>query len=167
VNQDHSRSQAKPRRSGNTVAIIGAFKLLKGLLLLAVATGSLHLLHRDVAETLSPIIADLHIDPQGRHLERPLAALWALDDRALKRIGAGAFFYAALLLTEGVGLLLRQRWAEYFTVLVTGSFIPLELYELAQRATATRMLLLGVNVAVVWYLVVHLASTRRAEGGSN
>jgi uncharacterized membrane protein (DUF2068 family) len=64
-------------------------------------------------------------------------------------------------LIEGVGLLLRQRWAEYFTVLVTGSFVPLELYELTRRSTVTRMLLIGVNVAVVWYLVVHMR--QRAE----
>ncbi len=45
--------------------------------------------------------------------------LLSLDDRKLKAIGAGTFFYAALLLTEGIGLLLRRRWAEYFTVIVT------------------------------------------------
>src|SRR5215470_16145433 len=106
MNDDH-------RRSDGTVMLIGALKLFKGLLLLLVAVGSLHLLHRDIAETLSPIIAELHID-------------------------AGALVYAALLSTEGIGLLLRRRWAEYFTVLVTGSFIPLELYELARRATVTR-----------------------------
>jgi len=150
------------RRSDGTVMLIGALKLFKGLLLLLLAFGSLHLLHRDIAETLSPIIAELHIDPENRHFARALASIWALDDRALKRIGAGAFFYAALLSTEGIGLLLRQRWAEYFTVLVTGSFVPLELYELARRATVTRLLVLAINVAIVWYLVAHIASTRAA-----
>ena len=87
---------------------------------------------------------------------RAVAALLALDDRALKRIGAGTFFYAALLLIEAVGLLWRRRWAEYFTVLGDGSFIPLELYELTRRFTATRLVILSVNVAVVWYLVPHL-----------
>ena len=118
--------------------------------------GAFSLLHRDIADTLAPVIAHLHIDPESRYLGRALAAVGALDDRALKRISAGTFFYAALLLTEGVGLLLRRRWAEYFTVLVTGSFIPLELYELTRRFTATRLIIFGINVAVVWYLVHHL-----------
>jgi len=156
MNEEH-------RRSDRTVMLIGALKLFKGLLLLSVALGSLHLLHRDIAETLSPIIAELHIDPENRHFARPLASIWALDDRALKRIGAGAFFYAALLSTEGIGLLLRQRWAEYFTVLVTGSFIPLELYELARRATMTRLVVLAINVAIVCYLIAHIATTRAAK----
>jgi uncharacterized membrane protein (DUF2068 family) len=61
-----------------------------------------------------------------------------------------------LLLTEGTGLLLRQRWAEYFTVVVTGSFIPLELYELARHVTVPRLIVTGINVAIVWYLIVTL-----------
>jgi len=156
VSQNHPPSGTQPRRSDTTLAIIGAFKLLKGLLLFAVAIGALELLHRDIADTLASLVAHVHIDPENRYLDRALTALWALDDRALRRISAGTFFYAGLLLTEGVGLLLRRRWAEYFTVLVTGSFIPLELYELTRRFTATRLLIIGVNVAVVWYLVHHL-----------
>jgi uncharacterized membrane protein (DUF2068 family) len=156
MSQSGPRVRNEPRLSDGTLAIIGAFKLFKGLLLLGVAIGALHLLHRDIADTLAPLIAHLHIDPESRYLDRALTALWALDDRALKRISAGTFFYAALLLTEGVGLLLRQRWAEYFTVVITGSFVPLELYELARRFTATRLLIIGVNVVIVWYLVRHL-----------
>src|SRR5262245_34900990 len=147
------------------LAIIGGFKLLKGLLLLAVGIGALNLLHRDIADTLGPLISHLHVDPNNRHLNRALEKLWSLDARALKRIGAGTFVYAGLLLTEGVGLLLRRRWAEYFTVLVTGSFIPLELYELARRATVTRLVVLVINVAIVCYLAAHIASTRATERG--
>jgi len=141
--------------------LIGGFKLLKGLLLVAVGIGALGLLHRDIADTFAPLMAHLHIDPESRYLGRALTTLWALDDHALKRISAGTFFYASLLLTEGVGLLLRRRWAEYFTVLVTGSFIPLELYELTRRFTATRLALIGVNVLVVWYLVHHMRHRAR------
>jgi uncharacterized membrane protein (DUF2068 family) len=161
VSQNRPRSGTPPRRSDTALVLIGAFKLVKGLLLVAVGIGALGLLHRDIAAALGPLVAHLHIDPESRYLGRALAAVVALDDRALKRISAGTFFYAALLLTEGVGLLLRRRWAEYFTVLVTGSFIPLELYELTRRFTATRLILIGVNVAVVWYLVHHV---RRREG---
>jgi uncharacterized membrane protein (DUF2068 family) len=153
---DQTPSGHVPRRSDATLAIIGGFKLFKGLALLAVGIGALGLLHRDIAETLAPLVEHLHIDPENRYLGRALRAIWGLDDRALKRIGAGTFFYATLLLIEGIGLLLRRRWAEYFTVVVTTSFIPLELYELARRFTATRVAIIGINLAVVGYLVYHL-----------
>jgi uncharacterized membrane protein (DUF2068 family) len=100
----------------------------------------------------------------NRYVDRALGKLMALDDRKLKAISAGTLFYAALLLTEGVGLLLRRRWAEYFTVIVTSSFIPLELYELVKHVTATRVAVIGVNVAVVWYLVVVLRRGSRERG---
>ena len=146
-----------PRHSGDAgLWLIGGFKLAKGLLLLVVGVGVLRLLHRDVADVLASWIAQLHVDPENRYVDRALSAALSLDDRRLKQISAGTFAYAALLLTEGIGLLLRQRWAEYLTVIVTGSFIPLELYELAKRITLTRLTVIGINVAIVWYLVGRL-----------
>jgi uncharacterized membrane protein (DUF2068 family) len=61
-----------------------------------------------------------------------------------------------LLLTEGVGLWLKKRWAEYFTIIVTCSLIPLELYEIEKRVTFTRIAVLLVNMAIVWYLFAQL-----------
>ena len=145
------------RHSGDTALwLIGGFKLAKGLLLLALGVGALRLLHQDVGDVLASWTAQLHVDPENRYVDRALSVLWSLDERKLKAIGAGSFVYAALLLTEGTGLLLRQRWAEYFTVIVTGSFIPLELYELAKHATLTRLAVLAINVLIVWYLVRRL-----------
>ena len=70
----------------------------------------------------------------------------------LTAIAIGVGLYAALEATEGVGLLLRRRWAEYLTVIATGIGIPFELLELVQRLTAVRVGALAVNVAVVLYL---------------
>ncbi len=149
--------------------LIGGFKLAKGLLLLAVGVGALRLLHHDVADALASLTAQLHVDPDNRYVDRAFSALLSVDDRRLKEISAGTFFYAALLLTEGTGLLLGRRWAEYFTVLATGSFIPLELYELTRHITLTRLAVFGINIAIVWYLVVRLRRHRRrlAEGSGN
>ena len=63
-------------------------------------------------------------------------------------------------LTEGTGLLLRKRWAEYFTIITTGGLIPLELYELSRHVTAVKIAVLIVNVAIVAYLVARVRKTR-------
>ena len=63
----------------------------------------------------------------------------------LKAIGVGTFLYALLYLIEGIGLLLRKHWAEYFTVIMTGLFIPLEIYEVARKVTTIRVGLLAIN----------------------
>jgi len=136
--------------------LIGGFKLAKGVALLAVALGAHHLIHADMADVVARWVAHLHLDLDNRYIDRALSKLLSLDDRRLRTISAGTVCYAGLLLTEGIGLLLRRRWAEYFTVIVTGSLIPLEVYELLRRLTPARFILLGVNVAVVWYLVAVL-----------
>jgi uncharacterized membrane protein (DUF2068 family) len=136
--------------------LIGGFKLVKGLLLVVVGVGALHLVHKDVADVVAGWLDQVHVDPEGRLADRLLTRLLSVDDRKLRAISAGTFGYAALLLTEGVGLLLRKRWAEYFTVIVTGSFIPLELYELWRHVTPTRLTVIAINIAIVWYLIVLL-----------
>ena len=73
-------------------------------------------------------------------------------------MGAG---YAALFLTEGTGLLLRKRWAEWLTIVATSSLMPLELYELIKEFTAIRLTVLLVNAAVVLFLIYRV---RQKEG---
>src|SRR5690242_7572790 len=51
----------------------------------------------------------------------------------LRALSVGTFIYAGLLATEGTGLLLRKRWAEYFTIITTAGFIPLGVYELSRH----------------------------------
>ena len=143
--------------------LIGAFKLAKGLILVVVGLGALHLVHRDLSETAVAITRRFHLNPANRYLDLALSRFLSLDARQLRQISAGTFCYAALLLTEGMGLLLRRRWAEYFTVIVTGSFIPLELYELTRRISTTRVIVLAINVAIVWYLVAVLRRSVSAE----
>ena len=136
--------------------LIGAFKLAKGLVLVVVGLGTLRLVHHDLTETAVTLTHRLHLNPGNRYVDLALSHLLSLDPRRLWAISAGTFLYAGLFLTEGVGLLLRRRWAEYFTVIVTGSLIPLELYELTRRISGIRLVVLAVNLAIVWYLITVL-----------
>ena len=136
--------------------LIALFKLVKAALLLIVATGALKLIHDDVAETVAGWVAAIRIDPDNRFIHRLFGKLAQIDDRKLEAISAGSFFYATLLAVEGIGLWMEKRWAEYLTVIATASFIPLEIYELVERLTVTRVLLLAFNIGVVIYLIKKL-----------
>src|SRR5262249_6931006 len=98
-----------------------------------------------------------------RFLQRLLVQLSLVPPRTLEAVSAGTAVYAILLLTEGVGLWLQQRWAEYFTVVVTASLIPLELYEVAGRPTVTNFAVLGSNIAIVAYLVSRVLRAQRID----
>jgi uncharacterized membrane protein (DUF2068 family) len=67
-------------------------------------------------------------------------------------LALGVLLYAALETTEGIGLAMHRRWAEYLTVLATGLLIPYEVMEVVARTTPFRVGALLVNVAIVAYL---------------
>ena len=146
--------------------LIALFKLLKGLLLLGVGFSALRLIHADVSVLVSSWADRLNIDPQNRYLGATLSRFLSLEPRTFVAIAAGSFVYAVVLLTEAVGLWFRRRWAEYFTIIVTSSFIPLEIYEVSKRVTGPRLATIVVNVAIVTYLVRQLRTSERVEGPS-
>ena len=147
---------AKSKSHSRGLMLIAAFKLFKGFVLLAVAIGALRLLHRDLAGVVDHWVNAFRVDPHNRYLHWLLAKLPMVDDRKLKELSIGTFIYAAVFLTEGTGLAFHKRWAEYFTIITTSSFLPLEVYELIHHATIAKAVALAINIAVVIYLVREL-----------
>ena len=62
----------------------------------------------------------------------------------------------ATRLIESYGLWRGRRWAEWFSALSGGIYIPLEIYEIARGVSLFKVGTLLVNVAVVAYLVARL-----------
>ena len=145
-------SGRKPE-SSTTLLLIAGFKLFKGVLLLIVAFGALRLIHKDVYEVVLRWVDRLRVDPDNAFIHKILVKSFGIEAKQLKAISAGTFFYATILLTEGTGLLMRKHWAEWFTVISTAVFIPLEVYELFERFTWVRVGVFIVNIAIVWYLI--------------
>jgi len=164
VNPKRPKQQKqKPGRAGVApgVRLIAAFKLFKGVVLLAVGVGALKLLHKDMAFEVERWADLFRVDPHNRFIHHFLEKVANINPKKLRELSVGTFFYSAMLLTEGTGLSLGQRWAEYFTILSTSSFIPLEIYELYRRVNLARGALLLINIAVVIYLALELARNRR------
>ena len=147
--------KAKPEKNRIILAIV-IFKFIKGALLIAIALGAQHLVNRGVGDFTERLVDSFRVDPDNRFIHLLLAKLSVLDAKRLKELSIGSFFYAAIVLTEGTGLALHKRWAEYFTILVTASFLPLELYELAHKVTPIKIVVLVINLAIVVYLISRL-----------
>lgn len=141
--------------------LIAAFKLFKGLVLFAVGVGAVNLLHKDVASEVESWADLFRVDPNNLYFQHLLEKFANLNDHKLKQLSVGTFFYSALLLTEGIGLLLAKRWAEYFTIIVTSSLVPLEIYELTKRVSWAKLVVLILNILVVAYLVIELRRNRK------
>ncbi len=145
--------------------LIGLFKLFKALLLIAAGIGAIKLLHKDLASTVMHWVQVLRVDPDNRYIHGILVRIFRVTPKQLKELSVGTFLYAGLFLTEGMGLLLRKHWAEYFTIITTGLFIPLEFYELARHFTVTKLVVTAINVLIVWYLVVRVRSRSKRFSG--
>src|SRR3984957_3502856 len=120
------------------IRLIALFKMLKAVLLIAVGLGALHLLHRDVAGMLVHWVKTFGLDPGGRYVDRVLQKAVALNPHTIRGLGVGSFIYGGLFLTEGIGLWLLKRWAEWFTVIMTSSLVPVEIYEIYRHPTALK-----------------------------
>lgn len=133
--------------------LIGLFKLTKSIFFFCVGMGAIHLLHKDLGDVVMRIAMALKFDPESRFVSLLLDKVDLIDVHRLKLISLGTFAYSVVALTEGVGLVLEKVWAEYLTLILTISFLPWELYELARRPNWFRLSLLLINLAVLAYLV--------------
>jgi uncharacterized membrane protein (DUF2068 family) len=133
--------------------LIGLFKLAKAIFFFCIGVGAIHLLHKDIEDEVMRLALRFRFDPESRFVALLLDKADLIDAHRLRQISVATFGYSALALTEGVGLLLEKVWAEYLTLLLTISFLPWELYELARKPDWFRLSLLLINLAVLWYLV--------------
>ena len=105
------------------------------------------------------------MDTDNRHIHGILIRIFRVTPKQLKELSVGTFIYGGLFLTEGIGLLLRKHWAEYFTIITTGLLIPLEIYEIARHFTVTKLVVTAINVLIVWYLVARVRSRSKRFSG--
>jgi len=136
------------------IRLIGLGKLAKAGLLVAIGLGALSMRHDHswLGTWVHAVAADAH----GRLVAKALARVSSLSVHQLVEIGVGSLVYAAVFVIEGVGLWLRKAWAEVMTVIVTISFIPLEIYELVEHRSWAKVAMIGVNVLIVLYLLRRL-----------
>ena len=161
----HHATGARNHRTG--LVLIAAYKLLGALLFIAIGVGALRLLHQDIDDVVWRIIGDLKMNPESRIVNFIFEKAELLNDPILRRIGLGAFCYAAVGILEAIGLYLEKAWGEFLTLIITASFLPFEVHELMRRLTWMRMGLFVANILVLLYLIWMLgeraAHRRRAS----
>ena len=115
---------------------------------------------RTLRHTFYKVLADLQGGVVSGQAHSSHGLLHELDNAFttssshLHLLGATLLAYGAVEGVEAVGLWYQRRWAEYLTFLVTTSLLPLEIYEIATRTTALKILAFIINVAVVIYLLL-------------
>ena len=154
----------KMREQPRGLMVIAAFKLLKGLSLLAIGIAVHTLLQREGVHEAQQWADLLRIDPRNHYLHRLLEKLPLVDEHRLHQLSVGTFIYSSLFLTEGLGLAFRKRWAEYLTIASTAGLLPLEVYEIVKQVSWMKIIILIANIVIVGYLIRELKRNPKAHG---
>jgi uncharacterized membrane protein (DUF2068 family) len=164
---DHIAADRPRLQGGGLLRLIGCFKLLKGVALIFAAIATFRLMHKDLAEEIIRWARLLHIAPGNHFVADLIGKVLTVTKRQLIVLGVVLLIYSGMFLTEGVGLLLLQHWAEWMTVITTTGLIPFEIYEMIRRPTLLKSLAMVINIVIAVYLAIHVRrETRDANLGS-
>jgi uncharacterized membrane protein (DUF2068 family) len=112
----------------------------------------------DMHDTVVKVVADLGGGTTangvaGHGFAHKIDELFSLQTHQLHLFALVALVYATIEGFEAVGLWFTKRWAEYLTLIVTASLLPVEIYELSHHVSPFKVMAFAINVAVVAYLM--------------
>jgi uncharacterized membrane protein (DUF2068 family) len=110
-----------------------------------------HAFYKVVADLQGGVAASQTHSSHG--LLHDIDSAFTTSSSHLHLVGGVLLVYGLIEGIEAIGLWVQRRWAEYLTFVVTTSLLPLEVYELANRATVFKAIAFVINVAVVVYLL--------------
>jgi uncharacterized membrane protein (DUF2068 family) len=150
----HEPAILQGQRRVRYLKLIALFKIAKGVLVLVLGASLLSLNARTRwLDALSNWTADEILLEHSKAIAYLLHKLQAvLAGGALRATGFLALFYTAVFLTEGIGVYMQQRWAEFLMIFATAALIPLEIRHLWHRPGLAGLLILLANCFIVWFL---------------
>jgi len=133
--------------------VIAIYEVVKTLCLIFVAFVAFGLHQEQNFARLVHTLEHLSLQDSSGMRWRLVELLQEMGPSKFMAIGIVALAYAAIFATEGIGLWLRKHWAEWFTVIATGSLIPVEAYEMVHKFGWLKLGALVGNVVIVIYLI--------------
>jgi uncharacterized membrane protein (DUF2068 family) len=150
-------------RDATILRLLAVERFSKGLLVLLAAYGvyrfraqhdAIQRAFQEDLPLIRPLAGKIGWDLDKSSIVHTIRAVVETKSDTLLWLAVGLIVYGGLQLTEGVGLWLLKRWGEYFAVVATSLFIPIEIYELTERVTWFRVVALIVNLAAVAYILL-------------
>jgi uncharacterized membrane protein (DUF2068 family) len=149
-----------------TLYFIAAIKLIKGLLLVAVAIWFFVVAGKDLPDMFDRFLRFVDVDPEKRFFANIGDWLDTVTPGNVKAVAMVTMIYGLFLLVGGSGLALRAKWAIWLAIGESAFFIPVEIFELVRRRALnpenhphlfshpkiSLSIVLALNILIVWYL---------------
>ena len=139
------------KRAPTLYAIIG-FKLLKGLLFVALAIIAYTLSDNDLPAEYQKWLHFLRLNPEKRFWTQLAVQVGHLTEARVLWVAVGTLIYSLFSLVEGVGMIFRVGWAGWMAIGESAFFIPIEIFDLVHRPSKMVAVILALNIFIVWYL---------------
>ena len=105
-------------------------------------------------KSLRPFFNQIHFNVSDSTTVSSIEKTLHAKSSTLTLIGVAILVYGLLQIAEGIGLWSLKRWGEYVAVVGTTVFIPLEVYELTDKISWLKIVVLLINIAAVLYLLL-------------
>ncbi len=169
----------KPGAGNRGIVFIAVFDLVKAVFFLVAAVGVFHLVDRNTHVQLTRLLHAFRLNGDHAFIKGLLLKANVITDPGKRILTGVLLLYTGMYAVEGVGLLLRKRWAEYFAVAMTAIPLPFEVRTLFYHSThvpsssllssdqsvpvllhsrvfVLKFAVLIINVGIVYFLVHHL-----------
>jgi uncharacterized membrane protein (DUF2068 family) len=152
--------RGRPLRDRWVLRLIAFDRLIHVLVLTALAAaifvvaGHEHALQRDFNRIVDALQAGGGGPVSNTGVLGKLRSVFRVTPTHLREAGLVVLAYGILEAVEMVGLWFGRRWAEYLTFVATTVLVPFEVYEIAGRASAWKIITLIINLAIVVYLLL-------------
>jgi uncharacterized membrane protein (DUF2068 family) len=158
-----TRHESAPSR---WLGLLAAAKVVEGIVLCLVAFELFELIDPDVEAFIERWVVRLHVDPHNPIIAAALGRARGIGPATLEEYAGISGAFGSVSVLQGVGLWLRQGWAESLCALSTAVFIPLEIHELIEDPHVASAGALLVNAAIVAYLVRRIRGRRPARSSA-
>ncbi len=136
-----------------TIRAVSVFEATKGAVVLLAGFGILSLIHHDVQRIAEQTVGYLHLNPAKHYPRIFLDTASNLKNSNLRLMAILALVYATVRFIEAFGLWFGRPWAEWFSAVSGGIYIPFEIYEMWHRITLISLSTFVVNLLIVGIMV--------------
>jgi uncharacterized membrane protein (DUF2068 family) len=155
--------RGKALRSAFILRALAIERWIRGLVLILLGLAVFQLKSTQVSlqdvfqkdlKALDPFFRQIHFQVSDSTTITSIEKILNAKSSTLNLIAVGLVLYGLLQVAEGIGLWSLRRWGEYVAVVGTTLFIPLEVYELTDKVSWLKIVVLLINVAAVLYLLL-------------
>lgn len=142
---------------------VALFEAAKGALVLLAGFGAFALIHQDAQHVAEVIVEHFHLNPASRYPRIFIHLAEQATTPRLLILAACAMAYAALRFVEAYGLWRERKWAEWFAIVSSSLYLPIEVVEIVREVSWLHVGLLLVNLFIIAYLARALTRSRRSS----